>query len=61
VAVHLTEELREDLLARWSETHRKHHTVAHKHEMLDAIGLLAESGIDFDREAATTTRTAPPS
>jgi predicted metal-dependent HD superfamily phosphohydrolase len=51
VAVHLTEELREDLLARWSETHRKHHTVAHLHEMLDAIGLLAESGIDFDREA----------
>jgi predicted metal-dependent HD superfamily phosphohydrolase len=51
VAVHLTEELREDLLARWSETHRKHHTVAHLHEMLDAIGLLAKSGIDFHREA----------
>jgi predicted metal-dependent HD superfamily phosphohydrolase len=51
MAVHLTEELREDLLARWSETHRKHHTVAHLNEMLDAIGLLAESGIDFDREA----------
>jgi len=47
----LTEELREDLLARWSETHRKHHTVTHLHEMLDAIGLLAESGIEFDREA----------
>jgi len=47
----LTEELREDLLARWSETHRKHHTVAHLHEMLDAIGLLAESGLEFDREA----------
>ncbi len=51
MALHLTEELREDLLARWSETHRKHHTVAHLHEMLDAIGLLAESGIDFDRDA----------
>jgi predicted metal-dependent HD superfamily phosphohydrolase len=51
VAEHLTEELREDLLARWSETHRKHHTVAHLHEMLDAIGLLAEAGIEFDREA----------
>jgi predicted metal-dependent HD superfamily phosphohydrolase len=51
VAAHLTEELREDLLARWSETHRKHHTVTHLHEMLDAIGLLAESGIEFDREA----------
>ena len=51
MAAHLTEELREDLLARWSETHRKHHTVAHLHEMLDTIGLLAESGIQFDREA----------
>ena len=51
VAAHLTEELREDLLARWSETHRKHHTVTHLHEMLDTIGLLAESGVVFDREA----------
>jgi len=51
VSAHLTEELRQDLLARWSETHRKHHTVAHLHEMLDAIGRLAESGIEFDREA----------
>jgi len=51
VAAHLTEELREDLLARWSEAHRKHHTVTHLHEMLDAIGLLAESGVVFDREA----------
>lgn len=51
MAEHLTEELREDLLARWSETHRKHHTVTHLHEMLDAIGLLAEAGIEFDREA----------
>ena len=51
MAEHLTEELREDLLARWSETHRKHHTVTHLHEMLDAIGLLADTGIEFDREA----------
>jgi predicted metal-dependent HD superfamily phosphohydrolase len=51
VAAHLTEELREDLLARWSESHRKHHTVAHLHEMLDAIGRLADAGIEFDREA----------
>jgi predicted metal-dependent HD superfamily phosphohydrolase len=51
VAAHLTEELREDLLARWAETHRKHHTVTHLHEMLDAIGLLAGAGIEFDREA----------
>jgi predicted metal-dependent HD superfamily phosphohydrolase len=51
VPAHLTEELREDLLARWSETHRKHHTVAHLHEMLDAIGELADAGVQFDREA----------
>ncbi len=51
MAAHLTEELREDLLARWSEAHRKHHTVTHLHEMLDAIGLLADSGVEFDREA----------
>jgi predicted metal-dependent HD superfamily phosphohydrolase len=51
VAAHLTEELREDLLARWSEPDRRHHTITHLHEMLDAIGLLFESGIVFDREA----------
>ena len=58
VAAHLTEELREDLLARWSETHRKHHTVTHLHEMLDAIGLLADAGIEFD--AGCTGRYPPP-
>ena len=51
MAAHLTEELREDLLARWSETHRKHHTVVHLHEVLDAIGLMADTGLEFDREA----------
>ena len=51
MVAHLTEELREDLLARWSETHRKHHTVTHLREMLDAIGQLADAGIEFDREA----------
>src|SRR5919108_136559 len=48
---HLTEDLREDLLARWSESHRKHHTVTHLHETLDAIGVLADGGVEFDREA----------
>lgn len=47
----MTEELREDLLARWSESHRKHHTVSHLHETLDAIEELAEAGVEFDREA----------
>jgi uncharacterized protein (UPF0218 family) len=49
VVAHLTEELREDLLARWSESHRKHHTITHRHEVLDAVGVLADAGLDFDR------------
>jgi len=51
MVAHLTEDLREDLLARWSESHRRHHTVTHLHEMLDAIALLAGDGVQFDREA----------
>ncbi|MEX3769344.1 hypothetical protein ABFW14_20800, partial [Mycolicibacterium fortuitum] len=51
MAAHLTERLREDLLARWSEPHRKHHNVAHLREVLDAIGILADGGLQFDREA----------
>ena len=51
MVAHLTEDLREDLLARWSESHRRHHTVTHLHEMLDAIALLAGDGMQFDREA----------
>lgn len=51
MAAHLTERLREDLLARWSEPHRKHHNVAHLREVLDAIGVLAEDGLQFGREA----------
>ena len=51
MAAHLTERLREDLLARWSESHRKHHNVAHLREVLDAIGVLADDGLQFDREA----------
>jgi hypothetical protein len=58
VAAYLTEELREDPLTRWSGTHRKHHTVTHLHEMLDAIGLLAETSRRLP--ATTTTKTAPP-
>lgn len=51
MVAHMTEDLREDLLARWSESHRRHHTVTHLHEMLDAIGELADAGLLFDREA----------
>jgi predicted metal-dependent HD superfamily phosphohydrolase len=51
MVAHLTEDLREDLLARWSESHRKHHTVTHLHEMLDAVAELDDAGIEFEREA----------
>lgn len=51
MAAHLTEPLREDLLARWSESHRKHHNVEHLHELLDAVQSLADDGLSFDREA----------
>ncbi|WP_135451578.1 hypothetical protein [Mycobacterium sp. DL99] len=51
MAAHLTEGLRDDLLARWSESHRRHHNVAHLHEVLDAIDVLAGDGLQFDREA----------
>lgn len=51
MTAHLTEDLREDLLARWSESHRRHHTVDHLHEVLDAIGVLADDGLRFGREA----------
>jgi predicted metal-dependent HD superfamily phosphohydrolase len=48
---HLPDALRNDLLARWSEPHRRHHNVAHLREVLDAVALLAEDGLSFDREA----------
>jgi predicted metal-dependent HD superfamily phosphohydrolase len=51
MVAHLTEDLRDDLLALWSESHRRHHTVHHLHEMLDAIAVLADEGIQFDRSA----------
>lgn len=51
MSAHLTEDQREDLLARWSESHRKHHNVTHLHELLDAVQSLAGDGLSFDREA----------
>ncbi|MGH3722563.1 MAG: HD domain-containing protein [Mycobacterium sp.] len=46
----LTEDLRSDLLRRWSQSHRRHHDVVHLREVLDAVDLLARDGIVFDRE-----------
>jgi predicted metal-dependent HD superfamily phosphohydrolase len=51
MAAHLTEGLRADLLARWTEPHRRHHNLAHLEEVLSAIDLLAADGIAFDSEA----------
>ncbi|MFA4083289.1 hypothetical protein ONA92_16435 [Mycobacteroides salmoniphilum] len=46
----LTDDLRSDLLRRWSEPHRRHHDVVHLREVLDAVDLLAQDGALFDRE-----------
>jgi predicted metal-dependent HD superfamily phosphohydrolase len=51
VTAYLGQELRSQLLARWSEPHRRHHNVIHLREMLTAIDLLAEDGVRFDRDA----------
>jgi predicted metal-dependent HD superfamily phosphohydrolase len=51
MVAHLTAELREDLLARWSQPHRRHHNVEHLDELLVAIGMLADDGVVFDRDA----------
>ncbi|OAT69549.1 hypothetical protein AWB85_21000 [Mycobacteroides immunogenum] len=50
-ATALTDDLRSDLLRRWSEPHRRHHDVVHLREVLDAVDLLAQDGVRFDREA----------
>jgi predicted metal-dependent HD superfamily phosphohydrolase/1-acyl-sn-glycerol-3-phosphate acyltransferase len=47
----LSDELRDELLDRWSEPHRTHHNVAHLREVLAAVGLLADKGLVFDRDA----------
>jgi predicted metal-dependent HD superfamily phosphohydrolase len=47
----LSHDLRDELLARWSEPHRRHHDGAHLREVLDAVTLLAEHGLVFDRDA----------
>ncbi|MDT4998365.1 MAG: hypothetical protein QOK12_470, partial [Mycobacterium sp.] len=47
----LSDELRDELLDRWSEPQRRHHNVAHLREVLAAIGLLADRGLAFDRDA----------
>jgi predicted metal-dependent HD superfamily phosphohydrolase/1-acyl-sn-glycerol-3-phosphate acyltransferase len=47
----LSDELRDELLDRWSEPQRRHHNAAHLREVLAAIGLLADRGLVFDRDA----------
>jgi hypothetical protein len=45
----LSDDLRDELLTRWSEPHRRHHDGAHLREVLDAVAQLAEHGLVFDR------------
>jgi predicted metal-dependent HD superfamily phosphohydrolase len=51
VTAYLGGDLRRELLARWSEPHRRHHNVIHLREMLGAIESLADDGLQFDRDA----------
>jgi predicted metal-dependent HD superfamily phosphohydrolase len=51
MTAHLSARDRDELLRRWSQPHRRHHNVAHLHEVLDVIAVLAGDGIAFDREA----------
>lgn len=41
----------DQLLTRWSEPHRHHHTVEHLRGVLGALDRLADEGEKFDREA----------
>ncbi len=43
-----------ELLARWSEPHRRHHTVDHLRYVLDALATLSAEGERFDPVAAET-------
>lgn len=47
----LTPELREDLLARWSEPQRRYHTVTHLRAVLGAVDALEADGESFDGTA----------
>lgn len=40
-----------ELLARWSEPHRRHHDTRHLEEVLEAIAELERRGATFDRAA----------
>ncbi|MEE3851759.1 hypothetical protein VZC37_15560 [Gordonia sp. LSe1-13] len=44
----LSPELREELLSRWSEPHRKYHTVEHLKYVLTSIDILRDAGLEFD-------------
>jgi predicted metal-dependent HD superfamily phosphohydrolase len=46
----LSDDLRAELLLRWSQPHRRHHDVVHLREVLDAVDLLAQDGVAFERE-----------
>ncbi|MGL6234814.1 MAG: HD domain-containing protein [Segniliparus sp.] len=46
----LTEAQREDLVARWSQPHRRYHTFAHLTAVLAALDELAAAGTVFEDE-----------
>ncbi len=48
---YLSSELRDELVARWSESHRRYHTLEHLRAVLAAVDDLEHSGMHFDRAA----------
>ncbi len=47
---YLSPDLRDQLLARWSEPHRRYHTIEHLAAVLDALDVLSDAGVEFDRQ-----------
>ncbi|NMO00241.1 hypothetical protein HH308_03315 [Gordonia sp. TBRC 11910] len=50
MADYLTSAQSEDLLARWSQPHRRYHTVDHLNAVLAHLDTLAANGVAFDAE-----------
>lgn len=46
--VAIPNDIKAELLIRWNETHRHHHNQRHLDEVLAALGVLREAGVEFD-------------
>lgn len=48
VDVDIRQDIKTDLIARWNEPHRRHHNQRHLDEVLAALAVLREAGVEFD-------------